>query len=143
MAGRISIRVKSTLAEMGSANGITNARGLAGMYAPLANGGEGLVSSETIARMGRVSAATHEDATLMQPMRFGLGYMVSTDNRAVGGDSLLIGDGAFGHVGMGRKPGLCRSARGAEFWLYDEQDGGRNITQCQGGRAWSMRLMKP
>ena len=64
-------------AELASANGISNARGLAGMYAPLANGGGGLLKPETIARMGRVSAATHSDATLMQPMRFGLGYMKS------------------------------------------------------------------
>ncbi len=28
-------------AEIGSANGITNGRGLAGLYAPLANGGTG------------------------------------------------------------------------------------------------------
>ncbi len=94
-------------AEMGSANGITNARGLAGMYAPLANGGGGLLKAETIARIGRVSAATHEDATLMQSMRFGLGFMVSTDNRAAGGDSLLLGETAFGHVGMGGSVGFA------------------------------------
>ena len=94
-------------AEMGSANGITNARGLAGLYAPLANGGGGLLSPDTIARMGRVSAATHEDATLLQPMRFGLGFMVSTDNRAAGGDSLLLGEAAFGHVGMGGSLGFA------------------------------------
>ncbi len=94
-------------AEIGSANGITNARGLAGMYAPLANGGGALLRPETIARMGRVSAATHEDATLMQPMRFGPGFMVSTDNRAVAGDSVLLGEGAFGHVGMGGSLGFA------------------------------------
>ncbi len=102
-------------AEMGSANGITNARGLAGMYAPLANGGGGLLSPETIARMGRVSAATHEDATLMQPMRFGLGFMVSTDNRASGGDSLLLGETAFGHVGMGGSVGFADPEAGLSF----------------------------
>jgi CubicO group peptidase (beta-lactamase class C family) len=94
-------------AEMGSANGITNARGLAGMYAPLAAGGGGLVKSETVARMGRVSAATHMDATLMQPMRFGLGFMMSTDNRAAGGDSVLLGERGFGHVGMGGSIGFA------------------------------------
>jgi len=94
-------------AEVASANGITNARGLAGLYSPLANGGGGLIKPETIVRMGRVSAATHEDATLMQPMRFGLGYMMSTDNRAANSDSLLIGEGAFGHVGMGGSVGFA------------------------------------
>jgi CubicO group peptidase (beta-lactamase class C family) len=94
-------------AELGSANGMTNARGLAGMYAPLANGGGGLLKPDTIARMGRVSAATHMDATLMQPMRFGLGFMMSTDNRDVGGYSLILGETGFGHVGMGGSLGFA------------------------------------
>ena len=94
-------------AEIGSANGMTNARGLAGMYAPLAAGGGVLLRPETVARMGRVSAATHMDATLQQPMRFGLGYMKSTDNRASGGDSVILGEDAFGHVGMGGSIGFA------------------------------------
>ncbi|HTZ70917.1 MAG TPA: serine hydrolase, partial [Acetobacteraceae bacterium] len=94
-------------AEIGSANGITNARGLALMYAPLANGGGGLLKPETIARMSRLTAATHLDATLQQPMRFGLGFMASTDNRGTGGDSLLIGETAFGHAGMGGSLGFA------------------------------------
>jgi len=94
-------------AEIGSANGMTNARGLALLYAALAQGGGGLVRPETIARMSRVSAATHMDATLQQPMRFGLGFMKSTDNRAMGGDSLIIGEEAFGHVGMGGSLGFA------------------------------------
>jgi CubicO group peptidase (beta-lactamase class C family) len=94
-------------AELGSANGITNARGLAGMYAALANGGGGLLKPDTIARIGRCSAATHDDATLLQPTRFGLGYMISTDNRQAGGDSALLGESAFGHVGMGGSIGFA------------------------------------
>lgn len=88
-------------AEIGSANGITNARGLAGLYAPLASGGGNLVSETRLHRMGRVSAATHSDAVLCQPMRFAMGFMASTDNRTTGGDSLILGESAFGHVGMG------------------------------------------
>jgi len=99
-------------AEIGSANGITNARGLAGMYAPLANGGGSLVSSDRVHRMGRVSAATHSDAVLCQPMRFAMGFMVSTDNRATGGDSLILGESAFGHVGMGGSVGFADPALG-------------------------------
>jgi CubicO group peptidase (beta-lactamase class C family) len=57
--------------------------------------------------MSRVSAATHLDATLQLPMRFGLGFMKSTDNRSVGGDSLIIGEEAFGHVGMGGSVGFA------------------------------------
>lgn len=94
-------------AEIASANGITNARGLAGLYLPLANGGDGLLTPETIARISRVAAATQLDATLQQPMRFGLGFMTSTDNRAAGGNSVLLGETAFGHVGMGGSIGFA------------------------------------
>ncbi len=102
-------------AEIGSANGITNARGLAGMYAPLANGGGGLVSAPTIARMRRVVAATLDDAVLRQAARFGLGYMASMDNRDTGGDSVILGETAFGHVGMGGSIGFADPMSGMSF----------------------------
>lgn len=95
-------------AEIGSANGISNGRGLAGLYAPLANGK--LVSAETLARMGRVSVATHEDATLLIPSRFALGFMKSMDNRAIPNTSnmsCIMSDSAFGHVGMGGSIGFA------------------------------------
>ena len=94
-------------AEIGSANGITNARGLAGMFAPLANGGGTLLQAETVQRMSRVCAATQMDAVLMQPMRFSMGFMASTDNRRQGGDSIILGVGGFGHVGMGGSIGFA------------------------------------
>ena len=101
-------------AEIGAGNGITNARGLAGLYAPLANGGTlngvRLVSADTIARMSRVSMATHEDATLVIPTRFALGYMKSMDNRylpGIDGASCLLSDAAFGHVGAGGSIGFA------------------------------------
>ena len=72
-------------AEIGGAGGITNARGLAGMYAPLACGGTledvQLVSPDSLARMGAVASATGRDAVLVMPSRFALGYMKSMDNR--------------------------------------------------------------
>lgn len=97
-------------AEIGSANGITNGRGLAGMYQPLANGGGKLVGKDTLARMGRVAMATHEDATLLIPTRFALGYMKSMDNRKLKNEpnsSCIMGDAAFGHVGMGGSLGFA------------------------------------
>jgi len=101
-------------AEIGSGNGITNARGLAGMYAPLANGGAAngvrLVGQETLTRMSRVSVATHEDATLMIPTRFSLGYMKSMDNRRLPNTlncSCLLSEDAFGHVGAGGSIGFA------------------------------------
>jgi len=63
-------------AEIGAAGGITNARGLAGMYAPLACGGKlkevELVSPDILARMSRISSATGRDAVLMMPTWFAL-----------------------------------------------------------------------
>ena len=101
-------------AELGGANGITNARGLAGMYAPLACGGSlngvKLVDPDGVVRMGRVSSASHYDQTLCAPTRFALGYMKSMDNRALGlpgPASCLLGEPAFGHVGAGGSIGFA------------------------------------
>jgi CubicO group peptidase (beta-lactamase class C family) len=116
-------------AEIGAANGITNARGLAGMYAPLANdglmtGGGKLVDGKTLARMGEVSMATHDDATLRIPTRFALGFMKSMDNRrrSPGAklfgedvDSVIMGSAAFGHVGAGGSLGFADPAAGLSF----------------------------
>ena len=100
--------------EIGAANGVTNARSLAGLYAPLANGGsldgKQIVGKDTLARMGRISMGTHQDATLMIPTRFALGYMKSMDNRALPGPdsaSCLLSESAFGHVGAGGSIGFA------------------------------------
>ena len=104
-------------AEVGSANGIANARGLAGLYAPFANGGSldgrQYVGRDTLARMGRVSAATGEDATLMIPVRFAAGFMKSMDNRRIPqtvNSSALLSEAAFGHVGAGGSIGFADPA---------------------------------
>jgi CubicO group peptidase (beta-lactamase class C family) len=101
-------------AEIGSGNGVTNARGLAGLYAPLANGGEAaglrLVGPDALTRMARVSVATHDDATLRIPTRFSLGFMKSMDNRALTNAddcSVLMAESAFGHVGAGGSIGFA------------------------------------
>jgi CubicO group peptidase (beta-lactamase class C family) len=101
-------------AEIGAAGGITNARGLAGMYAPLACGGKlngvELVSPDVLARMSRVSSATGRDAVLVMPTRFALGFMKSMDNRRESPgvqDSVLVSEDAFGHVGAGGSFGFA------------------------------------
>lgn len=97
-------------AEVGSGNGVSNGRNLAGMYQPLANGGGNLVGKDTLSRMGRVSMATHEDATLLIPSRFALGFMKSMDNRKLKNElnsSCIMSDAAFGHVGMGGSIGFA------------------------------------
>ncbi len=111
-------------AEIGAANGITNARGLAGLYAPLAQGGGKLVDGKTLTRMGEVSMATHDDATLRIPTRFALGFMKSMDNRkrSLGArifgedcDSVILGSDAFGHVGAGGSLGFADPMAGLSF----------------------------
>jgi CubicO group peptidase (beta-lactamase class C family) len=111
-------------AEIGAANGIANARGLAGMYAPLSQGGGKLVDARTLVRMGEVSMATHDDATLRIPTRFALGFMKSMDNRKrsvaarVFGedcDSVILSSAAFGHVGAGGSLGFADPVAGFSF----------------------------
>ncbi len=114
LAGGFSSRAERA-AEIGAANGFTNARGLAGMYAPLANDGGKLVSKSTVERMGRTSMATHEDATLLIPTKFALGFMKSMDNRALGLESAILGKDAFGHVGAGGSIGYADPATRMSF----------------------------
>ena len=101
-------------AEIGSAGGITNGLGLALMYEPLAMGGKtsshSLLSPDAVQNMSRVSAASHEDATLLIPTRFSQGFMKTLDNRAqedAVNSSLIISDAAFGHVGAGGSVGFA------------------------------------
>ncbi len=101
-------------AEIGSGNGMSNGRGMAGLYAPLANGGAingvRLVSPEAVTRMAKVSVATHEDATLQIPTRFSLGFMKSMDNRGLDNAescSAVLSEAAFGHVGAGGSIGFA------------------------------------
>jgi CubicO group peptidase (beta-lactamase class C family) len=97
-------------AEIGATGGITNARGLASMYAPLACGGGGLVSRDTVARMAAVSSATGQDAVLLFPSRFSLGFMKAMDNRRLPfgtNCSVLFSEDAFGHAGLGGSIGFA------------------------------------
>ena len=101
-------------AQIGGAGGITNARGLAGMYAPLACGGslngKEYVSADTLARMGAIASATGRDVVLLIPSRFSLGFMKTMDNRKhLQGyqDSVIIGEDAFGHAGFGGSLGFA------------------------------------
>jgi CubicO group peptidase (beta-lactamase class C family) len=100
-------------AEIGGGGGVTNGRGLAGMYTPLALDDGRLVDHETHARMRRISVATNLDATLFIATRFALGFMVSMDNRAKADkDSVVLGEHAFGHVGAGGSIGFADPSHG-------------------------------
>lgn len=105
-------------AELGGMGGVATARGLASMYTPLALGG-GLISGDAIVRMSQTAVATSEDALLLIPTRFGLGFMTSMDNRRRGpranGSSVVLGPTAFGHVGMGGSLGFADPAERLSF----------------------------
>jgi CubicO group peptidase (beta-lactamase class C family) len=105
---------ESWRAEIGGGGGIANGRALAGLYTPLANGGEHagvrLVSADHVVRMSETSVATEVDATLLMPTRFGLGFMRSMDNRhreAGHMETMIIGRTAFGHAGAGGSVGFA------------------------------------
>ena len=100
-------------AEIPAANGIANARGLAGMYRPLALGGAHknvrLVDEDAIPGMIAVASAGI-DAFGLAPTRFALGFVKGMDNRRQSpGDqeSVLLSESAFGHPGFGGSFGFA------------------------------------
>jgi len=97
-------------AEIPSAGGVSNARGLAGLYAPLATGGDPLLSGGSLRRMAAVSSASGADAVLFLPTRFALGFVKTSDNRAHpagGNNSIILSEEAFGHTGLGGSIGFA------------------------------------
>lgn len=108
-------------AEVPSAGGITNARGLAGLYEPLARPGidhNGVrFDPDAVSWMSTVHSAGW-DQTLRLNVRFGLGYMLAVDNRwrpPRQRDSLLLGADAFGHTGFGGTVGFADPRYGLSF----------------------------
>jgi CubicO group peptidase (beta-lactamase class C family) len=102
----------SLQAEIPAAGGVTNARGLATMYAALANGGAlastRLLPADHTASLGLVRSALPIDRTLLVAMRMTHGFHGSIDNRAIGASlSALLGAGAFGHAGFGGSMGFA------------------------------------
>ena len=100
---------ESYRAEFGAGGGVTNARGIAGLYNPLANGGGNLVGLQEITYMQQ-PASVGVDYTLVSPTKFSLGYMLSMDNRdrpSGALETMIIGDQAFGHAGAGGSVGFA------------------------------------
>jgi CubicO group peptidase (beta-lactamase class C family) len=119
-------------AVLPSQGGISHARGLAGLYAPLALGGAAggvlLVDKSAVDRLAAYPSALVSDAVLLIGVRFALGFWKSSDNR--GGppgarDSLLLGGAAFGHPGMGGSVGFADpEARLAFGYVMNKQGPG-------------------
>jgi len=116
---------ESWRAEIGGAGGISNARGLAAMFGTIFNERPLLSSARVNALRQPISEGL--DQNLQIPTRFGEGFMLSIDNRDLPGDgqSAIIGDGAFGHVGMGGSIGFADPDVGFSFgYTMNKMDGG-------------------
>lgn len=93
-------------AEIASANGITNARGLAMLYRAMIMP-DGLLTRETIDRLQRPWSEIPQDEVLCRPSRFSGGFMKAMPTIGSRYDGLSISQSAFGHVGMGGSLGFA------------------------------------
>jgi CubicO group peptidase (beta-lactamase class C family) len=124
-------------AEMGAVGAITNARSLARMYAPLANGGAlhgvRLVSADHLVQMAGVSSATSTDFTLLVPTRFAPGFVKSIDNRHLppaDSEGVLLYETAFGHNGLGGSLGFADPDAQLSFgYTMNKQGSGLGVNE--------------
>ena len=110
-AGGADFARRLRAAEIPAANGMANARGLAGLYAPLAATGGELVGADTRARMSAVESEGL-DRILVHPTRFALGFMKSVDAGPHHRARLGPNEAAFGHVGAGGSLGMADPTAG-------------------------------
>jgi CubicO group peptidase (beta-lactamase class C family) len=97
-------------AEVPAANGITNARSLARLYAACIGEVDGvrLLEPQTLAAATRVQSAG-EDLVLGYETRYATGFQLSFPFRP------MAGEGSFGHYGMGGSVGFAHPERGIAF----------------------------
>ncbi|WP_332642201.1 serine hydrolase domain-containing protein [Aeromicrobium sp.] len=120
---------ESYAAEIPAANGIASARGLATMYAPLSRDGSHngvrLVRPESLAALRHVQSRSSVDASVpIITTSFSLGYMKGWDNRIVGpGASIIWGEDAFGHAGLGGSVGFADPSLKLAFAYVMNQHG--------------------
>ncbi len=101
------------LAEIPSTNGHASARGVARVFAALANGG--MIDGVRIlsGEMLRAAVAEHSygtDLVLERPTRFGLGFQLTHPERLLGPNPR-----SFGHFGAGGSLGFCDPDAGLAF----------------------------
>jgi CubicO group peptidase (beta-lactamase class C family) len=103
-------------AEIPAANGITNARSLARMYAACIGDVDGvrLLRPDTLARAIAVQSAG-EDLVLGYETRYATGFQLSFPFRP------MAGEGSFGHYGMGGSVGFAHPERGLAFAYVMQQ----------------------
>ena len=96
--------------EIPAANGITNARSLARLYAATVSEVDGIriLDDDTVAR-AMVERSNERDRTLVVPTRFGAGFFLPS------WFSPLMGEGSFGHAGAGGSLGFAHAGRRIGF----------------------------
>ena len=111
-------------AEIPASNGVTNARGLARMYAACIGEIDGvrLLRPETVAALRKCQTdgmpAPPPDVVISRgtPPRIGLGLQVSTPPTNV-----MLGEGSFGHSGAGGRLGFGHPELGVSFGYVSAQ----------------------
>jgi len=105
--------------EMPAANGITNARSVARMYAATVSEVDGvrLIDDETV-DVVRAERVHGDDLSLVLPTRFGYGFMLRAEYLP------LLADGSFGHYGAGGSLGFADPESGVGFGYVMNQMGG-------------------
>ena len=115
--------------EMPAANGITNARSLAKMYAATVGEVDGVrILGEDAMREASAEAVRGSDHCLVAETRFGMGFML--DNATVP----LVGPNAFGHAGAGGSLGHADPDSGIGY--------GYVMNQMLGGIAGDPRTIR-
>lgn len=105
--------------EMPAANGITNARSLARMYAACMGPVDGTRLLDDVALERAVAEqSAGPDRVLLTPSRFGNGFMLLSPV------AQLLSDSSFGHTGAGGALGFGDRDSGAAFGYVQNQFGG-------------------
>jgi CubicO group peptidase (beta-lactamase class C family) len=96
--------------QIPAANGVTNAKSLAKMYAACVGEVDGvrLLAQDTLER-ATTERSAGRDRVLVVPTRFGLGFMLESSF------SPLLGDASFGHPGAGGSLGFGDPEHGVGF----------------------------
>lgn len=120
-------------AEIGGGGGLANARALAKMFAPLI-GSTSYLSAARIEDMRTPSMENELDRTLLIPTRFAQGFMLSMNNKAIAGEgnSAILSQDAFGHVGMGGSIGFADPEAGFTFGYSMNKMGGGILLNDRG-----------
>ena len=99
-------------AVLPASGGVTNARGLAGMYRAIVHDraiGRFRLDDDDLVRMGAVQSALTEDAVLLGPGRWTLGFhkRAATPAGVAPAARVVLSEDAFGHTGFGGSIGFA------------------------------------